>query len=149
MNIQQLIVVGGLPLLCSACVTAEELAAADAAKAARLAEFEQTVPTCGSEIECKAKWEAAQLWIAKNAGYKIQIATDVLIETYNSIDYSTSLAARAMKEPLGDGRYAIRIRLGCANWFSCYPDPVDASLDFNRAVELAGLAVAPPLSPAN
>lgn len=101
------------------------------------AEFERTIPTCDGEQDCNAKWEAAQLWVVHNTGYKIQTATNVLIETYNPVDQRASLAAQVTKEPLGGGRYKIVARLRCGNMFGCVPDPWSAAMDFNRAVGAA------------
>lgn len=43
---------------------------------AKINEIQRTIPTCTEEKECNAKWETAQLWVVKNAGYKIQTATN-------------------------------------------------------------------------
>lgn len=101
---------------------------------AKRAEFERTIPTCAAEKDCEAKWEAAQVWVVKNAGYKIQTATNVLIETYNSIGSSTDVAVRVLKEPLGSGSYRFVVNVWCANIFGCFPNPWDAALDFNRTL---------------
>lgn len=79
-------------------------------------------------------WEMAQLWVVKNAGYKIQTATNVLIQTYNATGSRVELAATVTKEPLGQGRYKIVAQLWCDNIFVCRPDRLDALLDFNRTV---------------
>jgi hypothetical protein len=98
------------------------------------AQIRNTTPTCMSERECNAKWEVAQLWVVKNAGYKIQTVTSVLIETYNATNSRVELAARVTKEPLGNGRYKFIIAVWCDNIFGCRPDSLDAHLDFNRTV---------------
>ena len=101
---------------------------------AKLEQFHQTVPLCSSEKECTVKWEAAQLWVTKNAAYKVQVITSVLIETYNPTEHSTSIAARVTREPLGNGRYKFVVQVYCDNMFGCRPDVLDAQLDFNRYV---------------
>lgn len=102
-----------------------------------VAQFRNTIPTCSGEADCKAKWEAAQLWVVHNAGFKIQTATDVLIETYNPTGGSPSLAARVTKEPLGGGKYQIVVFVWCDNVFGCVPDSWQAALAFNRVVGAA------------
>ncbi len=102
-----------------------------------VAQFRSTIPTCSGEADCKAKWEAAQLWIVHNAGFKIQTATDVLIETYNPTGSSPSLAARVTKEPLGGGQYKIVVYVWCANMFGCVPDGWQAAINFNQVVAAA------------
>lgn len=99
------------------------------------AQIEKTRPTCSGESDCHVKWEAAQLWVAKNAGLKIQTATDVVIETFNATEYSTGLAVQATKEPQGGGVYLIVAHAQCSN--TCNEDPVQAMLDFNKSVAAA------------
>jgi hypothetical protein len=104
------------------------------ANAAKQAQIYNTAPVCLGKEDCAAKWDAAQLWVAKNAGYKIQTATNVIIETYNAFGSSTNLAASITKEPMGAGKYKIVAHLWCDNIFGCSPDRMDATLDFNRTV---------------
>jgi hypothetical protein len=100
-------------------------------------QFQNTIPTCSGDADCKAKWEAAQLWVVHNAGFKIQTATDVLIETYNATGGSPSIAARVTKEPLGGGRYRLVVFVTCDNMFGCVPDSWQAALNFNQVVGAA------------
>ena len=89
--------------------------------------------------DCKAKWEAAQLWVIHHAAFKIQVANDVLIETYNATDGDPKLAARVTKEPIGGGKYRILIVLNCANIFGCVPDAESMAIAFNSAMSVVGL----------
>jgi hypothetical protein len=97
-------------------------------------EIQRTIPNCTTVKECNAKWEAAQIWIVKNAGYKIQTVTNVLIETYNPTRSSVELAAQVIKEPLGNGNYQFILKVWCSNMFGCHPNPLDATLSFHRAL---------------
>jgi hypothetical protein len=94
----------------------------------------ETIPTCEGERECAAKWDAAQLHVVKNSGFKIQLVTNVLISTYNSVGGSTALAWRITKEPVGGGRTRIVAMAYCGNMFGCDVDPVEAIIAFNNAV---------------
>ncbi len=96
----------------------------------------EDVPVCDGEAQCTAMWEAAQLWVAKNAGYKIQILSNVLIETYSSTDMS--LAARITKEPVSSGKYKIVALVRCSNPFGCITKPDLAVADFNQRITAAG-----------
>ena len=74
----------------------------------------------------------------KNAGYKIQTATSVLIETFNTTDSDVRLAAQITKEPQGGGKYRFIAKVWCVdNIFGCSPDRLDALLDFNRTLNAA------------
>lgn len=107
--------------------------AASKAIQAKRDQFSTTIPTC-SESDCKQKWEAAQVWVAKNCGMKIQTISDSIIQTYNPPDNafdSLRLAAQVIKEPLGGGRYRIVITTYCKNMWGCHPDKWDAAINFN------------------
>jgi len=118
-------------LVCSLC------SCASGPSPQTVAQFRNTIPTCDGDADCKAKWEAAQLWVVHNAGFKIQTATDVLIETYNPTGGSPSLAARVTKEPLGGGRYKLVVYVWCDNVFGCVPDGWQAAINFNQVVGAA------------
>ena len=94
--------------------------------------YQSTIPTCNTPEDCTTKWSAAQAWVSQNCQMKIQIATDTLIETYNSI--GMRLACKVVKEPIGSGMYRLIITTGCSNMFGCYVDPWDAAINFNQYV---------------
>lgn len=91
-------------------------------------------PTCDGEADCKAKWDAAQLFVVKNAEMKIQIATNVLIETYNSTEYGTEIAMRVTKEPLGGGRFRLEATAWCNNFLGCSSPPRRIMAAFNSYI---------------
>ena len=95
--------------------------------------YENSIPTCNTEQSCKEKWSAAQAWVVSNCGMKIQLATDTIIETYNP-GTTMNLAARVIKEPLGNGRYRLTIRTWCGNVFGCQVKPWEAAINFNEYV---------------
>lgn len=109
----------------------------DAERMAMLDQINKTIPTCTGAEDCNAKWEAAQLWVVHHAAYKIQTATNVLIETYNPASSSPSIAARVTKEPMGGGKYRLLVKVWCDNMFGCIPDPYASALDFNKVVGAA------------
>ena len=118
------------------CATSSEIEA-------KRAEFKRTIPTCSGTKDCNAKWEAAQLWVVHNAGWKVQNQSSALIETYDAVnshrddrhsDRSTAISIRVTKEPLGQGRYQLLAYVWCDNSFGCTPDEWDAALAFNRAI---------------
>lgn len=79
---------------------------------------------------CKAEWERAQLWIARHSQWKTQIATDVLVQTYNPTNNAVSYGFTITKEPVGSGIYVIRMALACGNIYGCDPKPLDVSNAF-------------------
>ena len=91
-------------------------------------------PTCSGAADCNAKWEAAQLFVVKHSDQKIQVATNVLIETYNPTR-STNIAMRITKEPLGDGAFRIVPEIYCGNPFGCNASPSELRRLFTHIIE--------------
>jgi hypothetical protein len=116
-----------MALIISGCVTSQE-------RQARMDLFRSTIPVCDGEADCKEKWSAAQVYIANNAGLKIQVLSDAIIETYNPGKNSSLLAAQVTKVPLGGGKYQIEIKTWCNNPFGCTPKAWDVALGFNEYV---------------
>lgn len=99
----------------ASCAAKQPVSAADTERA-----YKELV--CDGAQQCADMWKRAQFWVATNAGYKIQVATDTVIETFNAADYSTRWAVRMTKEPLGSGRERIWILLGCGQVSLCAED---------------------------
>ena len=74
---------------------------------------------------CKDEWERAQLWIAKHSKWKIQVSTEVIVQTYNPTAHDPSYGFSLTKEPAGGGSYVIRMELACGNIFGCDPGSLD------------------------
>jgi hypothetical protein len=81
---------------------------------------------CFDADECKLMWDRATFFVNTNAGFKIQIHNDNLIQTYNPSQYSPALAFSISKEPLGDGSYRIWTKSWCDNAFGCKPNQIEA-----------------------
>ena len=96
--------------------------------------YNSTIPVCNKGEDCDNKWDAAQIWVSKNCGMKIQLVNDTIIETYNSSKNSTHLAASILREPIGNGKYKITIKTGCNNIFGCVPNALEAAISFNKYV---------------
>lgn len=115
----QLIINGVLTTVVAGCATAPKLTA----------DLQRELDTplyCENDAECKVMWERATFFVNSNAGFKIQIHNDSIIETYNPSEYSPSLAFSISREPLGGGRYQIWTKAWCANMFGCQPNQAEA-----------------------
>jgi hypothetical protein len=113
--------------LLSACAVPEPVMTADEQNA--LAPVE-----CRGADQCGRMWQRAQLWLAKNAHYKIQTATDVVIQTYTPVSPSTSLGFTITKEPKGGDNFEIDSRISCANEFGCRHHPKKAKSTLHRYI---------------
>lgn len=85
------------------------------------------------DTDCKPAWERAQLWIVRHSKWKIQTATDVMIQTFSPVGYDVSYGFVATKEPIGGGRYRISLAMRCGN-ISCDPGESDVRSAFNYYV---------------
>ena len=152
MDGKSILVLGGLLGLFAISAFAREPIKKDPAKQA---EIEASIPVCTGDADCVAKWEAAQLWVVHNAGFKLQTVTSVLLETYapayaaagvtNNQDDVGRIFAKITKEPLGNGSYRIVPIIACLARFrpfgaqdECLTQ--DQTLDFNRTVAAARAA---------
>ncbi|MDI3239219.1 MULTISPECIES: muramidase family protein [Acinetobacter] len=76
----------------------------------------QSTPKCSSREDCDTKMEAANLWVSKNADYKIRSANSVLIETYAPREFKGDIIVSIAKESTGEkGNYAIVATMSCGN----------------------------------
>ena len=100
-----------VPLLAGCATSAEIVTALEPA---------QGMP---SEVRCSDpctdEWQRAQFWIGTYSGWKIQTATDVMIQTFNPSEQSAERGFTVTREPLGNGEYAIRLGQSCANFIGC------------------------------
>jgi hypothetical protein len=71
--------------------------------------------------DCADMWQRAQVWVAKHSKWKLQTATDVLLQTYSPATADVSYSFNILKEPTGAGRYSIRMGMSCGNIFGCSP----------------------------
>ena len=78
---------------------------------------------CAGAPECKLYWERAQVWVARNSHWKVQVATDVMISTFNGTEGSTYNHYTIVREPIGNGRERISMQTGCNNIFGCMTRP--------------------------
>lgn len=79
---------------------------------------------CEGPDECKVMWKRALRFVSLNAGYKIQKADAVTIETKRARGgvQSTRLSMRVTKSPLGAGRYQLNVGVWCVRGISIYRD---------------------------
>lgn len=106
-------------------------------------DMDASIPMCETKKQCDAEWAAASAWVSSNCGMKIQTATDSLIQTYNSPEYSPMTACTVSKVAGPAGVFALTIRVGCANIFGCQPASKDLVIAFGAAMKQAGAMFAP------
>ena len=74
---------------------------------------------CEGAEQCSLYWKRAQVWLALNSELKIQVATDVVIETYYPVNGSPTYGFRIMRAPQAGKTERIMINMSCGNIFGC------------------------------
>jgi hypothetical protein len=92
-------------------------------------------PVCASTAECNDAWRRAQVYVASHSGYKIQTATDSIIQTFGPADSSPDIAFQVTRQPMGGGREQIVASAICDNIFGCIPKTGEAIAGFNAYVK--------------
>jgi hypothetical protein len=89
---------------------------------------------CESPEQCSLYWRRAQAWVAQNSRYKIQIATDTIIETYSPPQAAVHRAFRILRIPGNGKTERITIASGCANIFGCSTTEAQSAAAFKQYV---------------
>jgi hypothetical protein len=89
--------------------------------------------TC--DTSCAVNWQRAQFWIVKHSAWKVQTATDVIIETFNPTTSSSTYGFTVAREPLPGAKYRITIEPHCMYALTlCSPDTDDLKAAFYHYV---------------
>ena len=83
-----------------------------------------------ASLGANRKWQRAQLWLANHSIYKIQVVTDVVLQTFNPPQAEPNYGFSITREPTGSDTYVIRMQMVCGNMFGCSPDPIDVRNGF-------------------
>jgi hypothetical protein len=126
MNLSKYLCICLLTLLLVACAHKDE------AINPKVIEAANTPLICESKESCDILWSKAQIWVSENAGYKIQIATDSIIETYSARDYSTGYSIRLTKTPKENGKYELKLNISCGPYPICGENQIYFQARFRR-----------------
>ena len=76
--------------------------------------FEYNSPIdCASSDECERLWRGAQAWVVQHSAFKIQVATNSIIQTFNPPTYSTGWAFQVVRTPITKATERISISPNC------------------------------------
>ena len=89
---------------------------------------------CDGASQCQTAWRLVQLWVVANSGLKIQLATDVVIQTYPGDQFSTLRHYTITREPIDGQRERIKFASACQNVFGCGGNEVQIAANFKRYV---------------
>jgi len=95
---------------------------------------------CDGPVQCQTAWRLAQLWVVTNSGLKIQLATDVVIQTYPGDQTTTLRNYTITRQPIEGQRERITFASACQNIFGCRGNEVQLAASFKRYVREGMLA---------
>ncbi|NML32184.1 hypothetical protein [Paraburkholderia antibiotica] len=90
--------------------------------------------TCSNKAECDLWWQRAQTWVASNSKYKIETATDSLIQTAGPDGGKRALAYQITRSANPDGTATIGFAAHCDGSLGCKPNPWEAGAQFKEYV---------------
>lgn len=94
-------------------------------------------PVCESDAECRAMWNAAEMWIEHNTGRPVVEKTESFMSTDMDQSPGNYLSVRVEREPVNGSRWRIESQFYCAKKVGCDPSPWEAQQRFNRWVNRA------------
>jgi hypothetical protein len=77
--------------------------------------------TCQAGPDCETKWSRATAWIAQNAAYKVQTASDSIIQTMGPLPNDPRPSFTVTKAGDSTGTYTVSFNGGCDNFLGCIP----------------------------
>jgi hypothetical protein len=96
--------------------------------------------TCSSKAECDLWWQRAQSWVSSHSKYKIEAATNSLIQTAGPDGGKRALAFQITRAVNPDGTATIGFSAHCDGSLGCKPNPWEAGADFKQYVRGTGAA---------
>lgn len=103
---------------------------------AMIDEFNRTIPSCSSSLECQTKWTAARSWALENADFPIYTESDTRIRATSTLTTTSGVGVVVTREGSGNN-YRFLVDVECFNAYGC-PDVWQAKLDFNRTLNAIG-----------
>lgn len=95
--------------------------------------------TCSNQNECDVWWQRAQSWVTNHSAYKVEAATDSLIQTTGPDGGKRALAYQITKTANHDGTATIGFAAHCDSSLGCKPNPWEAGANFKEFVR-SGMA---------
>lgn len=99
---------------------------------ARIDEYNRTIPTCSTSIDCQTKWARARTWALENSDYPIYSESETRIRATSTLTTTSGVGVVVTREGSGN-QWRFLVDVECFNAGGC-PNLWDARLDFNRAV---------------
>ena len=125
----QLLILGALTAVLAGCAVSPETRA-------RQEEYARTIPTCDSDSECEAMWQAARSWAVANSDFPIFSESETRIRATSTLTTNAGMGVVVHRTPTDNG-YEFTVEMECFTAYGC-GDVWEPMLDFNRVVAAAG-----------
>lgn len=89
---------------------------------------------CKSKEQCDRWWRTAQVWAVKNAGFKVQVATDAILQTFNATPGVAGYSVQISRAPEPTGGEVFEIEAKCGWPGHCDRAYETFIADFKRAI---------------
>ena len=93
---------------------------------------------CANKQQCDLYWQRAQVWVAEKSFYKIQLANDVIIQTYSPPADSMYMGYTIIKSPMSNGSAEIKFNPVCNSVFGCVGGIESTTLAFKKTIKYEG-----------
>ena len=103
---------------------------------AKIDEYNRTIPSCSSTLECQTMWATARTWTLRNSDFPIYSESENRIRATSTLTTSAGTGVVVHRESQNGG-YRFTVEIECFTAFGC-PEEWDLKLDFNRVVAAAG-----------
>lgn len=120
-----LLAIAALSGLMTACAVSPETQAL-------IDEYERTIPSCSSQIDCETKWANARNWVMQNSDFPIYTESATRIRATSTLTTSAGVGVVVTREGSGN-QYRFLVDVECLNAFGC-PNIWETKLDFNRTL---------------
>src|ERR1700742_719421 len=100
--------------------------------------------SCSNTSECSVWWQRALTWVSSHSAYKIEAATDSLIQTAGPDGGKRALAYQITRTSNNDGTATIGFAAHCDSSLGCKPNPWEAGADFKEFVRSGAPVTVPP-----
>lgn len=112
-------------LLLSACSVSPETQA-------KIDQYNRTIPSCDTAMDCQTKWARARTWALENSDYPIYTESETRIRATSTLTTTSGVGVVISREG-SDNKWQILVDVQCFSAGGC-GDVWDAKLDFNRTV---------------
>lgn len=128
MKMMRMLLLVTLALVAVGCAVSPEIRAL-------MDEYERTVPVCASELDCRAKWQAARAWAIENSDFPILRESELRIMASSTLSPERGVGVVVTRDGILAGA-SLRVEVECFSASEC-PNVWEKQIEFNRTIAAA------------